>query len=249
MRAARLLPDRNTLAYCEVPEPTPQPGWALLEVKAAGLCHTDIHVMDGVQFAARNTVDYTVTRPRTLGHEVAGVVSAVGDRADEEWVGRAVAFGSGETTRATPGMHIDGGLARFCVVPVSNLVRVPDGVSLDTAAVATDSISTAYAAVHQAARVTAGDRIAVIGLGGLGLNAVRISSLVGATVFGVDIDAGRFDLARKAGAETCVGHIGELADQRVSAVLDFVGGETTGAASRRSRWPDAWCSSAWRQAA
>ncbi|MTD12401.1 zinc-binding dehydrogenase [Nakamurella sp. YIM 132087] len=230
MRAAVLYPEASAVRIVDVPEPRPATGWAVLEVGAAGLCHTDLHVMEGMQFSAKNTVDYTVTRPRILGHEVAGTVVEVGDPADDEWLGRRVAIGSGEQRHVTPGMHIDGGLAQFCAVPVTSLVTVPDGVPIEIAAVAPDSISTAYSAVHQAGAISAADRVAVIGLGGLGLSAVRIAGLSGATVFGVDIDPSRFAAAEAAGARSCVGDVTELTDEGLSLVIDFVGGRTTSAA-------------------
>jgi alcohol dehydrogenase, propanol-preferring len=230
MTAARLLPDADTLVLQQVPVPVPDPGWALVQVRAAGLCHTDLHLMAGLRYSAPNAADYTVTLPRTLGHEVAGVVTAVGAPEDDRWLGAAVAVGRGNRGGTTPGMHFDGGFAQYCAVPVDTLVPIPDGVDFDVAAVATDAVSTAYSAVRHAGGVEAGDRVAVIGLGGLGLSAVRIAALTGATVFGVDIDPARHAPAAEAGCRRCVTDVRALDGEKLTVVVDLVGGTTTGAA-------------------
>ncbi|MEU7812225.1 alcohol dehydrogenase catalytic domain-containing protein [Pseudonocardia sp. NPDC049154] len=230
MYAARLLDGKHELRIQEVSEPEVPVGWALLRVEAAGLCHTDIHVMEGVQFSASTGVDYTVHRPRVLGHEVAGTVVKVGDDVPPELVGEVVAAGGHAVPRATPGMHIDGGFGEFCAVPAANLVRVPPEVDVAVAAVATDSIQTAYAAVTGAGAVAPSDRVMIIGLGGLGMSAVRVAVLAGAEVYGVDIDTARFAEAEAAGAVRCVTDVAELREVRPTLAVDFVGGATTAAA-------------------
>lgn len=227
MYAARLLEGARELRHEEVPPPAPPPGWALLKVEAAGLCHTDLHVMDGVQFSAATGIDYTVYRPRILGHEVAGTVVQVGEGVNPSMLGAAVAAGGSKVPGATPGMHIDGGFAEFCTVPAANLVRIAKGVDFGVAAVATDSVRTAYAAVTGAGAITSEDRVAVIGLGGLGMSAVRSAVLHGAEVYGIDIDSRRFDAAAAAGASRCSSSVMDLVDLRPTLVVDFVGGSTT----------------------
>ncbi len=227
MHAARLMPDSDVLTFGEIPEPGVREGWALVRVEAAGLCHTDVHVMEGVQFTTRNGADYTITRPIVLGHEVAGVVVAVGSASDAGLVGTAVAAGGRANPPVTPGMHIDGGFAELCALPVGSLVPIPAGVDFETAAVATDSIKTSYVAVTRVAHVGPDDRVVVIGLGGLGLSAVQVARLRGARVFGVDINPARFDLAVQYGAEACATSIVELERHQPTAVVDFVGGATT----------------------
>jgi alcohol dehydrogenase, propanol-preferring len=221
MYAARLLEGARELRHEEVQAPALPPGWALLKVEAAGLCHTDLHVMEGVQFSAPTGIDYTVHRPRILGHEVAGTVVEVGEGVDSSLLGAAVAAGASNVPGATPGMHMDGGFAELCVVPAANLVRIAEGVGFEVAAVATDSVRTAYAAVTGAGAVTSDDRVAVIGLGGLGMSAVRTAVLRGAEVYGIDIDPRRFDAAAAAGASRCSGSVMDLVDLRPTLVVDF----------------------------
>jgi alcohol dehydrogenase, propanol-preferring len=95
-----------------------------------------------VQFSAATGIDYTVYRPRILGHEVAGTVVQVGEGVNSSMLGAEVAAGGSNVPGATPGMHIDGGFAEFCTVPAANLVRIAKGVDFGVAAVATDSVRT-----------------------------------------------------------------------------------------------------------
>ncbi|AGP52083.1 hypothetical protein M271_02245 [Streptomyces rapamycinicus NRRL 5491] len=99
----------------------------------------------------------------------------------------------------------------------STLVRLPDNVSTVHAAVATDSVVTAYHAVRTEAQAKPGEVIAVIGLGGLGLNGVRTGVIAGATVYGVDINPGTFAAAHAAGARECFTDTAALADLRTGS--------------------------------
>ncbi|MET7694959.1 zinc-binding dehydrogenase [Streptomyces sp. NPDC005483] len=108
---------------------------------------------------------------------------------------------------------------------------MPEGVSAVHAAVATDSVVTAYHAIRTEARVRPGEIVTVVGLGGLGLNGVSTAVLAGATVYGVDIDPGTFEAARAAGASDCFSDFTALAGLRSDAVVDFAGvGSTTSGA-------------------
>lgn len=110
--------------------------------------------------------------------------------------------------------------------PAKNIVGIPDGVSFEHAAVATDSIATAHHAVVAEAGVTPGSTVAIIGLGGLGMNAVQVASLAGATVFGIDIRHETFDLALAHGAAKCFTSLDEISDG-LDIILDFAGTGTS----------------------
>lgn len=227
MRAARLWQGRNDLVLEDIEIPEVPPGWALVRVEAAGLCRTDLHLMDGVRFTTRFGRDYTVARPRVLGHEIAGTVAAVGDGVGSVAVGQRVAAGGRRVPGTSPGLHIDGGFAEFCALPATHLVPVPDHVSLDAAAVATDSVLSAFVAVTRAGAVRPGETVGIIGLGALGTSGLRTAVLRGATVYGVDVDASRHGAAEALGAAGCFDDVEALADVAPSLIVDFVGGATT----------------------
>ncbi|RPK33300.1 alcohol dehydrogenase [Streptomyces sp. ADI93-02] len=225
MKAYRYVAMGSPLQCVELPDPIAEPGWVVLDVDVVGLCHSDVHVIDGVIEPARRT-------PFTLGHEVAGTISALGEGVHGCRVGDrvAVAIIAHPEVQAyyAPGIGLDGGYAERLVAHASTLVVLPDSVSSAQAAVATDSVVTAYHAVRTEARAKLGDVIAVVGLGGLGLNAVRSAVIAGATVYGVDINPGTFEDALAAGASECFTDFAAIAEVRPDAIIDFAGvGSTT----------------------
>ncbi|RSM05050.1 hypothetical protein CEP52_006484 [Fusarium oligoseptatum] len=195
-----------------VPIPEPKQGQALISVKAAGLCHTDAHYVDG------HGIEMLPSLPITLGHEVAGTVVKVGSEPSPVQVGdrvvvALVAHPVEKATRATTiGLGYDGGYSEYALAHYEHLVKIPDDVSFPQAAVATDSISTAYHAAVVTAGVTKSSTVAIIGVGGLGLNAVAISVLQGAKVYGIDINEEKYDDAKRLGAVACAPTLGSFPD-------------------------------------
>jgi propanol-preferring alcohol dehydrogenase len=231
MRAMRLVQFGVPLLLQEIALPDLEPDWVLIEVRAAGLCHTDLSLMDGVQFRTRFGRDYSTQLPLTLGHEVSGVLVQVGPEVDALSVGDRVAAAGRRLPGFTPGLHIDGGFAEYCAVPAVQVMRIPDAVSFESAAVATDSVLTAYSAVRTVGEVKAGETVGIVGLGGLGLNGVRSAVLAGASVAGVDQNPGTFSGALEAGASSCWSSIQDLAELVPSLIVDFVGSAETVRAS------------------
>ncbi|KZL70012.1 alcohol dehydrogenase [Colletotrichum incanum] len=232
MKAYRFLGSDRGLRLENLPIPTPGPGQALIRVKAAGLCHSDTHVLRGGGAAWMRAL------PVTLGHEVAGVVVELGSgdgRSDRELfsVGDRVAVACvGHPIHSRDfgealGVGCDGGYAEYAVAPVKNLVMIPDSVDFAAAAVATDSVATAYHAVVAEGGVSAHHTVAVVGLGGLGLNGVAVAALRGARVFGVDLNETKFERARALGAVACATSLEVFAEETIDVVLDFVGAQAT----------------------
>ncbi|CZR68651.1 related to Zn-dependent alcohol dehydrogenases [Phialocephala subalpina] len=218
----------------DVPIPTPQAGEVLLRVEAAGLCHTDCHIIGG------HVDDWVRKRPITLGHEVAGIINKVGSEVTRFAVGDRVAVSlPGHSTEEPDwdnavGMGFDGGYAEYMTVATRYVVPIPDNVSFEQAAVAGDSILTAYHAVVHEAEVDSSKTVAVIGLGGVGLNGVRVAALQGGTVYGIDIDERKFDGALKQGAKACFSSFDQVPHVKFDAILDFAGVGTTTAAAVRA---------------
>jgi len=214
MMAARLHEAKRPLKIDEIDIPSPGPGEALIEMKACGICATDVHTaLDG-------TIPTSYT-PITLGHEPSGVIKELGDGVRGWKQGDRVAIYPQITCGTCPqcregrdgicintrvlGMHRDGAFADYIVIPVKNLVRVPDNVSFMEAAIMTDAGATPFHAVTKRGRVKPGETVAIFGCGGLGMNAVQFCRLAGAArIIAVDTSDYALERALKVGADITV---------------------------------------------
>lgn len=171
MRALQFTDAKTGLVAAELPIPQPGQGEIVVKVEAAGLCHSDTTIVHG----HGDEFMPLAKRPITLGHEVAGVVTAVGQGVDKIHTGDRVAFIlpihplEDMVTDGAVGLSINGGYAEYCLGRAADAVPIPDNVGFPAAAVAIDSIATAYHAVLQEARASATSTTAIVGLGGLGL--------------------------------------------------------------------------------
>lgn len=228
MRALQLTARGAPLEAVELPDPAPGTGEAVVRVRAAGICSSDAHYRAGSPRLP--------PLPRTLGHEIAGVVEALGT-GDPGVVSPGTRVGvhyqvSCGTCRpclrgaeqfcvdgAMIGNHRDGGYAECVVVPVRNLVALPDEVGFAPGAVAMCSSATAYHALARA-RLASGERVAVFGLGGLGMSAIQLARAMGAAeVYGIDVDPDKVALANRLGAVGVVATADPAAD-----IVDATGG-------------------------
>jgi propanol-preferring alcohol dehydrogenase len=213
VRAARLHEYGRELIVEDVSKPSPEPNDVLIRVKACGVCHSDIHMIDGVIKVPG--------LPRVLGHEVSGEVVEVGRNAHRIGVGDRVALSfiyraCGVCRYCVEGLenicqnvlytgfHVDGGYAEYVKAPESSVFKIPEGVSYEEAAIATDAVATAYHAVKKVAKASINEDVAVYGLGGLGLCAVQILKASGAYVIGVDVNDEKLKLAEKLGADEVI---------------------------------------------
>ena len=194
MQAWRYTGAHQPLAKQEIERPRPGPGEVLVRVQAAGVCHSDLHVLEG---AGPPTV------PMTLGHEGAGLIEAVGPGVTNVQPGQFVALygansegdcaacrrGEENLCRGGPmlGLGTDGCYAEFVRCRARSAIPVPAGVTAAQAAVATDAVLTPYHALKNVARLRAGETVVILGLGGLGMNAVEVARLLGAYIIVVDL--------------------------------------------------------------
>lgn len=223
----------------------------LVRIEAAGLCHSDLSVVDGNR--ARPV-------PMLLGHEAAGVVEATGPGARLDVGQRVVmtflprcgqcaqcatdgrlpcAVGSAANAAGTlvgggrrlaregQEVHHHLGVSAFAthaVVSETSVVPVDDGVPPDVAALLGCAVLTGGGAVVNAGRPAPGDRVAVVGLGGVGMAALLVAVALGHEVVGVDAVPAKLDLARELGATLAVGPQ-EAADQslRPPVVIEAAG--------------------------
>ena len=203
---------RKRIAIVEKPLPRPRPGSALVRVRLAGICNTDIEILRGYH-------DFH----GTLGHEFVGEVVRVASARDAKWVGRRVV---GEINLACAGLGFrklceycrrgipthcvrrrvlgilghDGAFAEYLTLPVVNLRRVPIGVS-DEAAVFTEPLAAACEILEQV-DIRAHREAAVIGDGKLAQLIARVLRASGSRVVMIGKHASKLRLARLAGVQT-----------------------------------------------
>jgi propanol-preferring alcohol dehydrogenase len=241
MKAWRLTSWKSDPVLDDIPVPEPGPGEVVVQVGAAGACHSDLHLMHDFE---PGTLPWSP--PFTLGHENAGWVHAVGFGVGGLKVGQPVAvvgaWGCGtcrhcldgvETYCERPdlapvpggggGLGLDGGMAEYLRVPAArHLVPVPDGLDLVQAAPLTDAGLTPYHAVRRSQHKLGPMATAVvIGVGGLGHMAVQIlRATSGARVVAVDTRDSARDLASRYGADLALSPGPELVEE----IRDFTGG-------------------------
>jgi len=193
MRAAVLEEFGAPPVATRIPRPQAAPGEALVRVRAAGLCGTDLKVVSGVMSPG-------LALPAVIGHEIAGEVVAapdaglpVGTRvACHPYLvcGECQACVTGHSnaclTMRLVGLGRQGGLAEYLAVPVANLIPFSADVDFAVAAVTMDAVATTWHALYERGRIVSGDRVVVVGAGGLGLNAVQIAVGAGAGVAVID---------------------------------------------------------------
>ena len=203
MRAAEFVGD-GALRLAERSVPRVPDGWAPVRVRAAGVCGTELHFLEGL-------ID-PMGMPRVLGHEIAGEVAGAragspGSRAAVYNVMNCGSCRYCNTNRdrlctrsgGMIGFTADGGFAEYVIVPERNLVPLPDTVPFEAGAVLACSGMTAVHAVRLAG-IGIGDRVVVSGIGGVGLMLTQVAALAGASVLAVADDRAKLDLAQDLGA-------------------------------------------------
>jgi alcohol dehydrogenase len=210
MRAAYFEEFEQPLTIRNLPDPTPHDDGVVIEVKANGICRSDWHGWMGH--------DGDVHLPHVPGHEMAGVVAAVGKDVRRWQVGDRVtlpfACGCGTCEQCLsgnqqvcdhyfqPGFTAWGSFAEYVAIRYAdvNLVRLPESISFVEAASLGCRFITSFRAVVHQGRVTPGEWLVVHGCGGIGLSAMMIAVAMGAQVIGVDITDATLKLAESLGA-------------------------------------------------
>ncbi|HSB73758.1 MAG TPA: alcohol dehydrogenase catalytic domain-containing protein [Candidatus Methylomirabilis sp.] len=208
MRAVVVARYGDSLEVMDRPIPRPGPGEVLIHVRASGLCSTDLHLLSGRQPLGE--------LPRILGHELAGEVAGLGQGAGGWRAGDRVTAAidvtcgecrhcrSGETQRCPAmqriGFERDGGHTEYVAVPAVNLVGIPPALSYEAAAILPDAVACMYHSLVCQGRVGVGQKVLILGVGGLGIHGVQIARLAGAEVLATSRRPDRLKLAERYGA-------------------------------------------------
>lgn len=212
MKSAVLRQFGQPLAIEEKPIPSPGPGEVLVKVCASGLCVSDLHIQDGMIG--------TVRLPYTPGHEMAGVVAQVGEGVTAVDIGDHVVGAiditcgtckyclSGRTNLCRNlvrvGFERDGSHEEYCVIPAANAFKVANWVPFDQMTSITDAVGCMYNAIKNRAKVQPGHRVLILGTGGLGMNAIQIAKIFGATVYATSRQKEKLDISLEMGADAAI---------------------------------------------
>lgn len=232
MRAVELPAVGAPLRLVERPVPEPGPGEVRVRVQACGVCGSDVFLQKG-GFGA------SVTYPVIPGHEAAGVVDALGDGVDGVVVGNQVALyyittppGDPWAARGRPnispkvkrmGVDVDGAFAEYVLRPPAALIVPRAPVPPQVLAVLTDAVATPLHGLKRVAHLQPGETLVVLGVGGLGSNAVQLGKAMGARVIAVTRSETKLRLARDLGADETVAADADAGDP-VAAVRALTGG-------------------------
>jgi D-arabinose 1-dehydrogenase-like Zn-dependent alcohol dehydrogenase len=204
MKAGRFSVSTRSFRIEDVPIPNPGEGQVRIKVMAAGVCLSDVHLLSGILTPA-----YLLGDEVTMGHEVAGVIDVLGADVSDWQKGESVIVCAGvrdsKNRVTTLGFDYDGGFAEYVITDVETLIRIPDGIPFEQACIIPDAVSTPWAAITQTAKVQRGESAAVFGVGGLGVHAVQLLKIIGASpVIGVDPLAQARERALAVGADVAL---------------------------------------------
>jgi len=209
MRAVQVTKPNGPLEIVERDIPEPTAGTVRIKVQACGVCHSDVFTKEGLF----PNIQY----PRVPGHEVVGVIDAlgagvagwqVGTRVGVGWFGgncgycdncRRGFFFACENIQAVTGISYDGGYADYMIAPIEVLARLPEGLSAEEAAPLMCAGLTTYNAIRNSG-AQGGDLVAILGLGGLGHLAVQFSAKMGFKTVSIARGQDKGELAKKLGA-------------------------------------------------
>lgn len=227
---AKIARGEGNVGLRNVSEPQPGPGQVLMAVRAAGICGTDMHIYHD---------EYPTQPPVTLGHELAGEVAAIGEGVTRVTPGDRITTetyfhlcGACRFCRAgkpnlcperrSIGSGVNGGFARYVLVPERNVHILPAGLSFTEAAL-TEPLACVVHGALELPKITAGDVAVVSGPGAIGLLTLQVARAAGAAVIvlGTAADHRRLELARELGAAAA---IDITADDASASILGLSGG-------------------------
>jgi threonine dehydrogenase-like Zn-dependent dehydrogenase len=214
---ALVLENYNQLVYKNVPDPVPGDGEVLVQVKACGICGSDVHGLDG---STGRRIP-----PIIMGHEASGIIAAKGPGVKGWETGERVTFDSTvyplddwytlqgrynlsdnrEVLGVSPGTYRrNGAFAEYVVIPRHILYRIPENVTFEQAAMV-EAVAVALHSIRLSG-IRAGDSCVVTGAGMIGIFIIKLLRISGAScIFAIDINPKRLEMAGKAGADFIFG--------------------------------------------
>ena len=214
---------KEPLKLVEKENPKPGQGEVVLKTGACGLCHSDVGALNDEGWMS------LINAPVIMGHEVAGTIIELGEGVEGFNEGDRVAICPTGPSGKAPGYAYDGGYGTIVCAPASDLVPVPDEISIEAAASATDAGMTSYHALFNRGQATKDMKVGLIGIGGLGQFALQAAVASGIEeIYACDTSAEARELAKNIGAKEVVEDIKDLKDKDLDLIVDYAGfGVTT----------------------
>lgn len=196
MLAGRLDLEHLDFGVSRIEIPEPGTGEVRIQVGAAGICLSDVHLIDGTLSKEGIAATGLFQPVVTLGHEVAGTVEKIGPGVPPSWlVGARVLLSAGKRCGTcwacmfdtgpcvrplTRGVNFDGGWAEYAITDFRAMIPIPDELPFEQAAIIPDAVSTPYAGVLRTGGLRPGESVGMWGVGGLGVHAVQVARVIGA---------------------------------------------------------------------
>jgi len=233
MKAVRYYKSGEPLRNEDIQIPRVDENEVLIKVQAAGLCHTDLHFIDGTLKPWKGTL------PLTLGHEIAGDIVGVGANVRKSKIGDRVVVSNviacgkcyycknGHENLCSNldqiGFTVDGGYAEYVKAPESTLVELPNSVSYESGSVLTCAAASCYHALVGIAQASPGETLLLNGFGGLGSNALQIATSLGLKVIAVDVSEEKLRNAIELGAMAAINAASQKVDEEVKKTTNGEG--------------------------
>lgn len=222
MKAWQFTKTHEPLKLVDYPDPKADKGQVVVDIKASGLCHTDVTILDDPGWMK------LVQAPVILGHECAGVIDSVGEGVTDFKVGDRVGVCPIDPDTGTSiGGMIDGAYANKMVIPATEAIHLPDNVSFLQGAAATDAGMTSHHALFVVGGAKKGTKVGIVGMGGIGELGARLALAKGCEVYVADPKPEAQQIAQKMGVKQVFSDAADMAQVAPEVILDAAGFDTT----------------------
>ncbi|MBQ7874080.1 MAG: alcohol dehydrogenase catalytic domain-containing protein [Oscillospiraceae bacterium] len=214
----------DPLVLIEKEDPVAGPGQVVIDIKASGLCHSDVSAMEHESW-----MGLIRGAPLIFGHECAGVVESVGEGVTEVKPGDRVGVfaPSNKDLGEGIGYTVDGGYATKVLVYERQCVLMPDEVTFEQGAAGTDAGATSYRALFAIGGAKEGMKVGIVGIGGLGQFALGMALAKGCDCYAVDVNPEARELAKEMGCQHVYENVLDLKEVAPEVIVDFAGFGTT----------------------
>ncbi len=222
MQGWQFTKTHEPLRLVEVADPVAQEGQVVIDIKASGLCHTDVTIIDDPGWMN------LIQPPVILGHECAGVIESVGAGVSKFKPGDRVGVCPIDPdTQVSIGGVVDGAYANKLVVPQTELIPLPDNVSFIDGAAATDAGMTSHRAIFGVGGAKPGMKVGIVGIGGIGDFGAQLAIATGCEVYAADPKPAAKKMAEAMGCKAIFDDVAEMKEVAPDLIVDFAGFDST----------------------